>query len=98
MKWFRGRLVLSTISPEKTIELVSKLVDCKGIYIILDYHSASPIAFQLYMKRILQAMSLLMSKYPKIDFVLVSDEQAFTNTLNQIYVWNAGSFEKNTRR
>lgn len=80
-----GLKLLSAVSPENIMDFVGKLVDCQEIYIILDYHSVSTIACQLFMKRILQAMYLLMCKYPKTNFVLVSDEQELTNVLNRIY-------------
>ncbi len=80
-----GLKLLSAVSLENIIAFVSKLVDCKEIYIILNYHSISTIALQLFIKRILQAVFLLMSRYPKMKFVFVCDEQETADVLTRFY-------------
>lgn len=80
-----GLKLLSMTSASETTSLVSRLVDCKEIFIVLDYNSTSSVACKLFLKRVLQAATFLISEHLEIDIVLVGSDYCWMELLQLIY-------------
>ena len=80
-----GTKLLSAVSLDNMLGFVGNLVDCKEIFIVIDYQSISETAVELFIKRILQAILILQNKYFEMIFVLVSNNPKFENVIQMIY-------------
>lgn len=68
-----GMKLLSYQSELDILNLVDRLPDCKELLIILDYNSIAEAAQNLFLKRILQVVSLLKTHYPDMNIKFVGD-------------------------
>lgn len=68
-----GMKLLIYHSVADILDLIDKLPDCKELVIVLDYHSASQAAYNLFLKRVLQTVFLIMKQYPDMAMIFVGN-------------------------
>lgn len=68
-----GMKLLSYHSEADVLNLISKLPDCKELVVVLNYNSASQTAYNLFLKRVLQAVFLIMKQYPDMAMIFVGN-------------------------
>ena len=68
-----GMKLLIYHSEADILDLIDKLPDCKELVIVLDYHSASQAAYNLFLKRVLQTVFLIMKQYPDMAMIFVGN-------------------------
>lgn len=74
-----GMKLLSFRSELVFFNLISRLPDCKELFIFLDYNSPSKTAYNLFLKRVLQSASLIIKQYPSMDITFVGDGRTRNN-------------------
>ncbi len=74
-----GIKLLSYQSEADILNLIGILPDCKELIIFLDYNSTAKIAHNLFLKRVLQVVSLIMTHYPNLSITFVGGDADRSN-------------------
>lgn len=77
--------LLSAMSAAEASSLADTISGCREIIVLLDYNSASRIACSLYIKRVLQAITILSEGHPELTVILAGDVKKWTDQLQMIY-------------